>query len=232
MTGNPSDRAAVARVLDTAPVTCPAGVAPSSGRGTLVEAGDGCAVVKIEKIYSPSFVIPGYKRTGATKDGVPLKDLSCSNIVVPLAFLRGHNKFYNCAPSQNNITRPAPNADPPVGNEDPAEQAAEQVRQAAEQVSELADNGKSVVSDERSDPLDNDNEQDDLTDWNTYVANEFDDLMSGLDSKSIKLLQVSNALISHCTPQLVTFSPRPQFSALMRRSREETLFVVPNLVVV
>ncbi|EJK75836.1 hypothetical protein THAOC_02434 [Thalassiosira oceanica] len=191
MTGNPSDRAAVARVLDTAPVTCPAGVAPSSGRGTLVEAGDGCAVVKIEKIYSPSFVIPGYKRTGATKDGVPLKDLSCSNIVVPLAFLRGHNKFYNCAPSQNNITRPAPNADPPVGNEDPAEQAAEQVRQAAEQVSELADNGKSVVSDERSDPLDNDNEQDDLTDWNTYVANEFDDLMSGLDSKSIKLLQAA-----------------------------------------
>ena len=55
MRGNPSDRAAVARVLDAAQVTCPAGVVPSSGRGTLVEAGDGCAVVKIEKIYNPSF---------------------------------------------------------------------------------------------------------------------------------------------------------------------------------
>ena len=184
MRGNPSDRAAVARVLDAAQVTCPAGVVPSSGRGTLVEAGDGCAVVKIEKIYNPSFIIPGYKLAGTRKDGVALKDLGCTDIVVPIAFLRGHNKYYNCGTIQNSLTRPAPDDDPPVG-EDPAEQA-------SEQASELANSGNPVES-EQSDPLDD--EQDDLTDWNAYVANEFEDFMSGLDSNSIKLLQVSNHLV-------------------------------------
>jgi len=101
MRGDTYRRGAVATVVDQLPVECPANIIPSHGSGSLVRAGDGCCVVQVESIYSPALVIPGYA-TADRKGRATLKDLGCSRIVIPIAYLREHNSFYKPPLSSGN----------------------------------------------------------------------------------------------------------------------------------
>ena len=112
MRGDPTQRAATAKILDLLPVECPRGVVPRTGRGTMVKAGDGSYVVQIEKIYNPSLIIPGYAKA-SSGDDVTLQDLGCSKVVVPISLLREHHALY--IPSSSNDatgkTQPAPSSE-------------------------------------------------------------------------------------------------------------------------
>lgn len=84
-------RAATVTVADMLPCQCPRGIKPKNSRGQkMVRAGEGSCVVKIESIYSPGFIIPGFVKE---EDGSPvaLSDIGLQTVVVPIAMLREHD---------------------------------------------------------------------------------------------------------------------------------------------
>jgi hypothetical protein len=83
-------RAATATVIGTQPCHCPAGIVPKNGTGARVKPGANSYVVKVDNIYAPAFIIPGYKKKD-TNECVSLGDVgSEQKIVVPVAMLREH----------------------------------------------------------------------------------------------------------------------------------------------
>ncbi|EJK69590.1 hypothetical protein THAOC_09135, partial [Thalassiosira oceanica] len=194
MRGDTYRRGAVATVVDQLPVECPANIIPSHGSGSFVRAGDGCCVVQVESIYSPALVIPGYA-TADRKGRATLKDLGCSRIVIPIAYLREHNSFYKPPLSSGNemdaagVTQPtaAHVQEARVTQPTPTDIEEAGVNQPTHTDVEEAGVTQSIPADVEEDL---NNGDDEVTDYNGYVS-QFDDVMSGLDSSDIKLLEAA-----------------------------------------
>jgi hypothetical protein len=170
-------RAATATLIGTQPCCCPEGIAPKHGHGRRVKPCANSYVVKVNTIYAPAFIIPGYKMKD-TAEKVTLADVGeQQEIVVPIAMLRNHIDSDRIRPT------PTPAESEESGNSGPSPPASEAPSRRVR--------NKLVDDEDDNDVGEDETDDGEEVDYDTFIAQEFNAHINGLSPNEISWLEAA-----------------------------------------